>query len=399
VVKQGAALAGILVLAGCPAKTAEQIDAAVAQQDAAQPAPAEAAAKTKREAPPLREATREDAERALANLESWTRAGAADPKNAWALAHGIVGFGKELKTPDGRSAPDVIVGDYLDKREDGFYFHLHAEGTPVEPHADLMIKTLLESGVPPDRAFKTKVGKVTLAQIVEDAEKRFDFPSDESGWRNYAWSAYALMLANKDSGQLDTEKGPVPLAALAEKTVARLEVEQQFLVPLLGHPEALEKRRQGIYAHHCGGLHFVQAAVLGASIAKMPALTERVKKQLELVFFRWDAERRIYKEALWNEPKYRWLLLVQELKFYGHVLETFALAKDYGVFEPDEAQSLKLRQIAGDLVETSSWLADAYKKEAMQQMPPQTQYDLIGDGCHAIRGLRRGLVAFFAPRS
>lgn len=374
-------------------------DAGVAAAQVAADA-AVVAAKKGRAAPPYKEATREDAEKALASLETWVKEGATDVRNPWAMAHGIVGFGKDLKVPDGRLAIDVIVDDYLKKGELGYFFPTIAENTglPVEPHKDLLLKTLIESGVPQDRTFKLKGGgKLKLRELFEDTEKRFAFPTDDSGWRNYAWSAYALLLGNKSLERIDTAKRSIPFREVAARTVDRLELEQRFLDEWAGHPELVEKRKQGIYSHHCGGLHFVQAAVAAASIVKDPLLIERVKRQLDLVLFRWDAERRIYKEALWNEPKYRWLLLVQELKFYGHVLETFALAKDYGLFTTDAETALKMRQITGDLVETVGWLADAYKKETMKEMPVQTQFDLIGDGCHAIRGLRRGLVAFFAP--
>lgn len=391
------ALVSIWIFAlGCPAAKEETTTETA---KAVTPAPADSgvAEKAKRPAPPLREATRAEAEKTLANLESWVKEGASDPSNAWALAHGITGFGKDLKTTDGRAAVDAIVIDYVQKTPEGWSFPPKtAEGLPVEPHKDLLIKTLLESGVPQDHVFKTKQGKVTLRQLFEDAEKRFAFPADDAGWRNYAWSEYAMILGNKSLQRIDTAKGPIDFKTMATKTLERLELEQGFLEPLLGKPEELEKRRQGIYAHHCGGLHFVQAAVLGAVVTQDPALMARARKQLDLVLFRWDAERRIYKETLWNEPKYRWLLLVQELKFYGHVLETFALAKDYGLIEPDDALKLKMRQIAGDLAETASFLEEAYKPAIKKEMPAQTQLDLIGDGCHAIRGLRRGLVAFFS---
>jgi hypothetical protein len=387
-----------LLLASCSTPKETPADAAAQPLVPADSGVAEA--KKGRAAPPIKEATRQEAEKALADLEGWVKEGATDPQNPWALAHGIVGFGPELKVPDGRLAIDVIVGDFLKKGPQGYAFPATSEttGFPVEPHKDLLLKTLIESGVPQTRSFKLKGGgKVKLREIFEDAEKRFAFPTDDSGWRNYAWTAYAMLLGNKSLEKVDTPARSYPFREVAARTVDRLEQEQSIFDVWAGHPELVEKRKQGIYAHHCGGLHFVQAAVVAASVVKDPLLIERVKRQLDLVLFRWDAERRIYKEALWNEPKYRWVLLVQELKFYGHVLETFALAKDYGLFEADAVSSAKMRQVAGDLVETVGWLAEAYKKETMQQLPAQTRFDLTGDGCHAIRGLRRGLVAFFAP--
>lgn len=136
----------------------------------------------------------------------------------------------------------------------------------------------------------------------------------------------------------------------------------------------------------------------GASVTQDANLKKRVLHQLEVVLFRWEAERRIYKEVLAEQPQYKWLILVQELKFYGHVMETFALARDYGVLPKDAETERKLRMVAADLVDVVAQLEPAYRsQDVLAQVAQQTRYDLIGDGCHAIRGLRRGLVAFFAP--
>jgi hypothetical protein len=373
-----------------------------AKADAATTAPA-----PKSEPPPMREATRSDIERSLLLLENWVKKGATDPKNAWAMAHGIVAFGKDVKSTDGRKSIDAIVADYAEMQKKvkgggGWTFPRETaapELIPVQPHQNLMIKTFLVAGVPRDYAFKTKYkNKVTLEQLVREAEESFSFPTDDAGWRDYAWTAYALMLARSDAGKIKTSTGTIEMKELAEKTLARLELEQSFLEPLLGHPERVEKRKQGIYAHHCGGLHFVQAGVLAAAKTKDPEMIARARHQLDLVMFRWEAERRIYDETLRDQPKYKWLLLVQELKFFGHVLETFALARDYGVLPNDAELEKKIRLVAGDLVEVIAKLEPAYaNQDAIGASVPQTKYDLIGDGCHAIRGLRRGLVAFFPP--
>ncbi|MCK6546706.1 hypothetical protein L6R52_12720 [Myxococcota bacterium] len=362
-----------------------------------------------RAVPPMREATKVETEAALKKLQDWVLPGASDNRNAWALAHGLVGWGPSLKAADGRLAVEAIVEDYIEQKvndagKPSWYFpEATPSGVPVEPHRDLVLKTMMESGVPLTRKFKTRDGKtVTPAEIAHDAEARFTFPRDDAGWRNYAWSVYSFFLASKgeNAKAIKTAQGSVTLLELAARTVARLEEEQQFLEEVFAAKayDKVDKRRQGIYAHHCGGLHFVQAAALGASVTQDANLKKRVLHQLEVVLFRWEAERRIYKEVLAEQPQYKWLILVQELKFYGHVMETFALARDYGVLPKDAETERKLRMVAADLVDVVAQLEPAYRsQDVLAQVAQQTRYDLIGDGCHAIRGLRRGLVAFFAP--
>src|SRR5689334_16959401 len=73
---------------------------------------------------------------------------AAEPKNPWALAHGICGLGKNFAASDGRRAADVIVHDFLQKGDDpkaaAYGFLLYGkDGTPIEPHPNLNTKTLV----------------------------------------------------------------------------------------------------------------------------------------------------------------------------------------------------------------------------------------------------------------
>ncbi len=105
--------------------------------------------------PPVREATRGEIEGTIRQLEVWVKKGASDPRNPWAMAHGLVAFGKDLKTTDGRLAIDVIVSDFArletvaNKKVWGFD-EITKDKIPVEPHNDLMLKAIVQAGVPLD---------------------------------------------------------------------------------------------------------------------------------------------------------------------------------------------------------------------------------------------------------
>lgn len=406
-VRLAAMALALLVIGGCPSSSKPALpDAQAAKIDAAEspkPAPASASAAAAA-GPPAHEATRAEAAQALHRLEEWVKAGATDATNPWAMAHGLVAFGKSLKASNGRPVIDVIVTDFVEKKKLGgkelYFFPPESPAqTPVEPHKDLLVKSMLEAGVPLTQRFPIKGGRtVTLDRLLADAELRFAIPADPAGYQDYAWSVSAFILGRTRERRIRTSKETIPLEAIEERTMAELEEEQRFLeAPMsAGRPELVEKRKQGIFAHTCGGLHLVQAALLGASDSKNAELLKRARHQLDIVIFRWQAERRIYKDAIRQQPQYRWLLLVQELKFYGHVLETLALAKGWGVLDRDDALARQARSIAGDLADTVAALEPAYAgQKELRERTAQTYYDLIGDGCHAIRGLSRGLGAFF----
>ncbi len=356
--------------------------------------------------PPIREANRKEIEETIEALIKVVKPGAQDPTNPWAMAHGLLAFGAELKASDGRLAIDVIVQDFArletvaNKKVYGFDV-MTEDKTPVEPHPDLLVKAIVEAGVPLSRKFKLNNGKtVTLQRLVDDAAWALVIPRTQKEWQRFAWSLSLFMQAYGKQGSIKTQSGNFTVSGLVDRIVFKLEKEQAFLLPAMseGRPDLVQKRKQGIFAHTCGGLHFVQTAVAGAGRVGNPATMIRAEKQMTAVDFRWDAERRVYREMIRTQPKYRLLLLVQELKFHGHVLETMAQAHEWGVRPADDATRAQARRVAADLIDAIRELTPMYNAQAkLKESVPQSYYDLIGDGCHAIRGLRQTLVAFFAP--
>ena len=359
--------------------------------------------------PPIREPQRAEVEDTIDALATYIRAGATDPTNAWAMAHGLIGFSRSLTTRDGRKVIDVLVTDYVaEKRVAGrvvYRFPARSpRGVPVEPHPDLIVKTLLEVGVPLERSFALRGRKrrVTLKRLADDAAWTFTRPRTDRDWQKYAWSLELFLYHPGIHGSIHTPAGVLRVADLTRDGLSRLEEEQAFLHPLhaAGRPDQLEKRRQGIYAHSCGGLHFLAAGVRGAVSLGDPAALERARRQVDLLFFRWDAERRLYRDMIRRQPRYRWPLLVQELKFHGHTLETLSsLADRPGITaQNDDTLRRTARRVAGDLIDAVAELRPLYRdQDKVRPSTPQLYYDLIGDGAHALRGLRRASVAFFRP--
>jgi hypothetical protein len=351
---------------------------------------------------PRREAKRDEVEDTVRDLQLLVKGGATENANPWAMAHGIVAFGADMEAADGRKAADAIVHDYLRREKLGKRTRWHfpprtPKGLPLEPHANLIVKTLVVSDVPLDRSFETRGGQnLTLGELLDSAEADFDEPTSAHAWADQAWTVEAILAARSLDADLELKgwrSTPARLGAKATEALARL---QDFLTDPMkaGRPDLVEKRKQEIYAHTCGGLHFVQTVARAGSL--VPDLASKARAQLDIVRFRFSAERSIYQTLIRDHPEYRQRLLVQELKFYGHVLETFALAAEWGLVEPDETLRTEMRQVAGDLVDTVRELESSYgQQDAIRQKAPQVYYDLIGDGCHAIRGMRLGLKHFF----
>lgn len=351
--------------------------------------------------------SREVIQGAVQDLSRWVERGAKDTKNAWAMAHALLAFGPDAPANDGRRLADVIVEDFSESatfegKELVVFPRRSAAGEVAEVHRNLFTKSLVEVGVPLERTFRLKDDTtVSLKGLLESALHPTVMPKDDQGWHDFAWTASALLQGSTLWPEL-FDASPVKLKpkALAQGMLNYAREQQAFLEPLAAakKPELLEKKKQFIYSHHCGGLHVIQAAVTAAAVLGDPASKKLAQTQLDLVRFRYRAERRIYAESRQKMPEYELLLLVQELKFYGHVLETLALAHRQGLLASTPELETEVAAIVKDLFETLRKLGPHYGQlSKIRQVREQTYLDMVGDGCHAIRGLREASVAFFAP--
>lgn len=316
---------------------------------------------------------------------------AADPRNPWALAHGITGLGASFAAADGRLARKVIVEDFV---QPGPVFQRFAlDSTPIEPHVNLIAKTLVLSGVPLTTPFKTASGVVTLRQLVDKAKADFRTPQSHAQWAGAAWSLDLFSQVMKPGDTwLGADKKTISIDALMDEALKQLEDDTDELQKGLrqGLPQ-VDKRKQGIYAHPCGGMHFIQA-VLGW--ARHPSVRknwgQRVETQMAVLMYRLESERRQYDAAIQQAPALAVQILVQMMKFYGHFLETTARAKSDLKWVPTTLQR--------DTVSRAKALLDFAVREletrkvfdsmeTIKAKQPQLYLDLIGDACHAAHGL------------
>jgi hypothetical protein len=329
-------------------------------------------------------------------LRAVCRTHAADPHNPWALAHGMALEGRGFRARDGRLAADVIVSGFLLRDEAlggrGLYFEPFTEdGTPVEPHPALQVKTLVLAGFPLGRRFQADGGAVTLKALVEDLQRDFraEFATSPQG----AWALDALGQILAPGATFRNGAGEtVRFDVVMDEALATLERANAELAAGMkaGLPQ-VPKQKQGIYAHPCGGLHFFQAV---ASWARHPAVRKawggRLEAQVEVLVYRLGSEARQYEAALAAAPEHRLPLLSQSLKFYGHFLETLGRYRKENGWSPTPQQRQAVTRAHQLLEATVRRLREAGAFKGMEELAkrqPQLYLDLVGDSCHAARGL------------
>ncbi|WP_370643914.1 hypothetical protein [Myxococcus sp. RHSTA-1-4] len=340
--------------------------------------------------------------------------------------------GRDFRARDGRPAAEVIIADFLRRKvparthetgarapkkpgpppsealgrvrdthgvgtagaapqaEDLSFDAYAPDGTPVEPHPALHLKTLLLAGYAAGHRFRTSWGTVTPRELVEDLKR--DFRPVLASSPEGAWALDALALSLKPGATFRDGAGTiVRFDAVMETALTTLEAAHAELSAGMkaGRPE-VPKRRQGIYAHPCGGLHFFQAV---AGWARHPSVRKKWRKrldaQVDVLLYRLDSEARQYETALASAPAYRLPILVQMLKFHGHLLETLGRYRDDTGWRPTEAQRQTVERARMYLEGTVRRLNEAgafNDVESLAARERQLALDLVGDTCHAARG-------------
>jgi hypothetical protein len=322
---------------------------------------------------------------------------AADPKNAWALAHGLLARGPSFRAADGRLARDVLVADFL---EDGPSFPRTRGPVRVEPHEDLILKSLVEIGVPLDEPIGA--GGPPLRALLEASERAFAPVRTEGATSVFAdgndapWSVQAWCQAPGGPTSWTSAAGEVTLDAVAGSMFALLEREMYPIRAAAAKGAPVQKNKQDIFAYTCGGAHLFQGveACLAAGWPSEASARPRFAVLAGLTLYRVPSETAMVDQALQQYPQLAILLINQDVKFLGHLLEGLGKAQRDGLWTPHPGERARLDQAEARLLQDVMQLQrlGAYGPSEMAQLAGNEQtfqlyLDLVGDACHALRGL------------
>lgn len=327
------------------------------------------------------------------------------------MAHGMTAFGPSFASSTGKLAADVIVSNFaqittpqtgdagLPAGKAATFVAVHfddygPDGTPIEPHSNLITKTFVLSGMPMSRKFKVGNTTLTVQQMVTSVKSKFVHDvKNPVYWPDIAWTLDLLSHTSKPGERWVNAQGTtISIDAVMNDALDQLERDTAELAAGLknGLPQ-VDKRKQGLYAHSCGGLHFVQAVLSWARFAPVKkAWGARVDQQIAILVYRLDSEKRQYDAAFAQAPEYRLPVLVQMVKFYGHYLETTARLRDELGWQPTDPQQqsiAKARAMLDWSVRELEALDTWGQLDSIKRKQRQVYLDLIGDSCHATHGL------------
>ncbi|MEC7241369.1 MAG: hypothetical protein VXW32_09025 [Myxococcota bacterium] len=348
-------------------------------------------------------------ESALKALKRLVAEETADPHNPWAIAHGLLALGEGLQLSNGKTAVDGLFEGFAENVETEGHaliaFPRSATGPNgqeirVEPHTDLVMKALAETGVRLDTLVTVEGESHQLGKLYFDTVlgtyldlstggSSFTSPNDMP-WGLQAIATYAppdLSWVNQGKTQ--------ELNQLTSFLVHVLTMESQTLFQWMTQGGEFRKDGKGIFGYTCGGSHMLQGAayLVGKGFG---SATDRQKMaaQVELLFWRFPRELQVYKTAVQQHPTQELVITVQQLKFVGHWLESVHKMAAMKLFEPTESQQVAMGEAVRVLVETAKQLKRTGAMdnlETLREGNEQLYLDIVGDASHAVRGLELAL--------
>ena len=203
------------------------------------------------------------------------------------------------------------------------------------------------------------------------------------------WSVQAITSLVQPNQTWMSEGGMMTSSDfLAQFIVAVLAQETAGLKRSMAAGANFKKDKTGIFQYTCGGAHLLQGAAYASARGFGNEKTrEEVQEQIQLHFYRFPRELKIYDDLMKSNPDYKIQLLVQRLKFVGHFLETAQKLSMMNLYRPSLEQ---IRMMQGAMDQLVLIIRALHQDGVFQNLynfkvnDPQLYRDIIGDSAHAL---------------
>jgi hypothetical protein len=257
----------------------------------------------------------------------------------------------------------------------------------VEAHPNHFLEVMYATRVPPARAFQTRMGTITRADLTKAAVALFSpaVQGDELSWTVSIFTAEmrpdADRFTNAD-GREFTVSAVVEAAALA--------AEAGYADTTAAMRGAKPYGRSAVQEYACNGTHVVYAvldAVRNGYRGNGPP--ERAAALMRASLFRLRPEVALIDQVIGGSgaPGAQLNADGAKLQFLGHSLENLAFARRHRLYDPTaderDAAAAAERELAG----VARRLVAAHDLDALARQVPRAYSVILGDACHALHAL------------
>ena len=306
-------------------------------------------------------------------------------RDPWIEMHVVLALGGNFKR-DGKNLLGQLVAEILrvetvDMRQYP-YFPLE-----IERHPFHMLQVMQAVDVSYDRAFATPLGRYTRRELV-DAGTALLKPAeitDELSW-------VVSVLCNEFPPDKDRFKTLGGEEVVVSEVVARHLKETELAY---ADTFAVMKREKlydkgALHSTACNGLHLLYGLVEAIRFGyRNDDLKSRVERIIEATLFRARVEPVLIDRGMPGSGEaVRLNREAAKFTFFGHLIEVLGYVHRYRVLEFGEGLGGVLAQLRGELAKLTESLTTAYDLDRLQKDVPQAYKLILGDACHAYRGIR-----------
>lgn len=308
--------------------------------------------------------------------------GSSDP---WLQMHVVLALGAEFSR-GGKNLLDELVArilavETIDMRQYP-YFPLD-----IERHPFHMLQIMQATGVSDDRVFVTPKGRFSRRELVEGGLALL-VPRDITD--ELSWTVSVLTEEFRpDKDEFTTARD--------EKIVVQDIVRRHVEETERAYADVFEvmKRRKlydkgALHQTACNGTHLLYGLVEAVRHGyRADDLQPRVEKLIEATLFRARLEPVLIERAMpGDDPIIRLNREAAQFTFVGHVVELFGYIRHYNVVQLSEGAAVAVAALRAQLAKLTQSLTTGYDLEKLEANVPQAYKLILGDACHAYRGMR-----------
>ena len=310
---------------------------------------------------------------------------ASESTQPWLEMHVILALGAGF-TRGGQNVLDELVAKILevqtvDMRQYPYF------PVDVERHPFHMLQILQATDVPYDRAFVTPKGRFTRRDLVQGGTALLtpDEIGDELSW--------IVSVLTKEfpptADRFTTARGEeVVVQDLVRRHLVETEKAYADVFQVMKRQKLYDKGP--LHATACNGTHLLYGLVeaLGNGY-RADDLEARVEKLVEATLFRARLEPVLIERRMpGDDPMVRLNREAANLTLVGHLVEMFGYIHQSGAVQMSEGALRAVAELRARLAALTATITTDYDLAKLQQDVPQAYKLILGDACHAYRGIR-----------
>jgi hypothetical protein len=304
----------------------------------------------------------------------------------WALVHAIRGVGRGCRL-DGENAVAYVLRTCVRAQEVHQRRYLYIPAS-IEVHSNMFLKTFLEAGVPASEPFACDGRIYHLQDLGEGAKALFRFDPRTFDRNDLAWSLIAF--AELDAPAWENAYGErIQLQEVVGFGLQVIQEATQGLKPYVAANLPLPKKMP-IHGLTCGGTHLCYSLLVAAKHGFLQAAGgDILQEQLQMLVYRLQADPDLidrYFRAIPAASDADLFRAGAKLKILGHALECLGYAQTHRLWQPSPIQRAQIEQATQEVQGLLSYVM-TFDLAAIRRRQAQLMQQVIGDTCHAYRGL------------